>query len=104
MRYETYIIVNPPSGKKLLLEIAQKHNESLAVHNDSIAGKYDYFMRRYYRESKQTPVDFIDDKGGFDSDRLDDHSDDFVFAVEMKSKQPMFNGTKAWYTYDDKEE
>lgn len=103
-RYEYYIVANPPKNRDSLLKIVKKHNDSLKLLNDSIEKKYDLFNRTYYKESKKTPVDFVEDcGGGFITDCIYDHTEDFLCGYVMESSNNNSGQrSKSWKFYCSK--
>lgn len=65
-----------------LLVFIQKYEKQILVDTAYLFEKYDQFYRCYYRESKKTPINFVEDPGGFVVDILEDHKDDYVCCLE----------------------
>lgn len=61
-----------------------KYERKLRTNFDIIELKYSQFSRSYYKESKKTPIDFVDDPGGFSTDVIWEHVDDFICKIEME--------------------
>jgi len=80
--YDVVLIKNPPKDSLRLINLINEYNEK-SINKDSIEKKYKYFYRAYYRESNKTPKNFIDDQGGFISDKLEDHTYDLLGIYEM---------------------
>jgi hypothetical protein len=85
---EVFVITNPSKNlqdiKKLIFE-----NEKLCPINKEKIEKQQYihFVRYYYKESKETPIDFVEDAGGgFFFNLLSDHVKDFICSIEMIRK------------------
>lgn len=61
-----------------------KYERKLRTNFNIIELKYSQFSRSYYKESKKTPIDFVDDPGGFSTDVIWEHVDDFICKIEME--------------------
>ena len=79
---DVVFLSDPPDDAKSLLKLIEKYNE-FSLSKDTIESKYDYFSRRFYRESYRTPKDFKDDES-YTPDYLDDHIYDYIGSFEMK--------------------
>jgi hypothetical protein len=100
-RTEVVIIINPPSNEDSLLKYINLYNQDMLNNKYSIQNQYTLFERDFYRESKKTPRNFIDDGGGFYSDRLEDHKEDWIASWVMDEE---CNGCpKVWKFYKNKD-
>ncbi|RZK11832.1 MAG: hypothetical protein EOO43_19060 [Flavobacterium sp.] len=80
---EVVIIANPPSNTSDLINLISRYNER-TVSKFDIEQHYDVYIRDFYKESADTPVDFQDDDG-FSPNLLGDHVNDFICSLKMKS-------------------
>lgn len=84
---EVYIITNPTNSKKEILDLIYENEKRYPINKEKIEKEqYLHFYRCYYKESKATPLDFKEDPGGFATNVLEDHSDDFIYSIEMVRK------------------
>lgn len=83
---EVVFIINPPNRVDELFKVIAQYNEN-TISKDSIEKGYDRYDRLFFRESKTTPRDFVDDEG-FSPDRLFDHLDDYIGTYRMKVCDP----------------
>ena len=92
-RGERFIVRCSDKYSKIeLIDFIKKYEKKIDTDTAYISTRYDHFVRQYYKESKKTPIDFIDDGGGFDSDKLEDHDEDFLYSIEMFRKQDEYLG------------
>jgi len=85
---EYYIVKNPSKNKKKLFAITKHHNDSLSKNDFMLMNTNVDLIRYYYKESRNTPVDYKEEpEGFFDSDEIGDHEEDLVLDCHM-------------YTYD----
>jgi hypothetical protein len=84
---EVFIIQNAPKGHAQLMGVV-RNNESFApIAKEVVEKRYTTFSRIYYRESKNTPVDFRDGHGGyFSRDYVDDHAEDRICEINMERR------------------
>ncbi len=79
-RFDVFLIRYPPHKKSKTLELAIRHCDSIFLLNDSILNHYERYSIAYYKVSRKTPIDFVEDPGGFSTDVLDQHTNDFILS------------------------
>lgn len=80
---EVFIIENPSNNNLEILKCIGENEKKCLIDTNDIERTHSYFHRVYYKESKKTPIDFVEDSGGFDVNILEDHKEDFVFSIKM---------------------
>jgi hypothetical protein len=84
-----YIIIQYSEGytNEELKVFIHDYEKKFRTDTVEIASRYDRFYRFYYRESRKTPIDFIDDPGGFSTDIINDHVEDYVCSKTMTKRR-----------------
>lgn len=74
---------------ELLVFIEKYEKNHKFVDTSYLFDRYDDFERCYYRESKKTPINFVEDPGGFVVDVLEDHHEDYVCCRRIRKIERM---------------
>lgn len=82
-RDEVFIIENPPTNHAKLMDIIIDNERYCPIDKKRIEARYDYFMRSYYKESRRTPVNFVQ-KNKDDDLGNESHRKDMICWIEMK--------------------
>lgn len=82
-RREVFIIQDAPRDPSKLMDIVFDNERKLPINKKQVEIKYGTFHRFYYKESGETPFDFKDDPGGFSTNVITDHDEDFVCRIDM---------------------
>jgi len=86
-KYEVIIVRNANKyNKNELINFIKQYESKFNTDTIYIQDRYSIFERYYYKESQKTPIDFIEDPGGFITDKLEDHKDDFICERVMHKK------------------
>jgi hypothetical protein len=84
-KYEVFIIQNPPKERTDLMNLIRKNEKFAPIYKELVEQRYEVFSRHYYKESRQTPIDFRSGHGGFfNRDYIYDHIEDEVCDIKMQ--------------------
>jgi hypothetical protein len=81
-RTEIYIVSAYNENIYKSNKLIKLFNKNIITNKASIEKNYDLYSRLFYKESAQTPIDFVDDNS-FIPDYLYDHNDDFICSITM---------------------
>jgi hypothetical protein len=90
----TYLLVNPPKKVPKQIELIVNFVNYTKLKEDSILKKHDSYTLYFFKESRDTPRNFIPDQGGFVSDRIGDNQDDYIgtfYVIKNKESEFVFN-------------
>lgn len=77
---EVFIIENAPHNKRKLINIIKNNEKFCPIDEKRIKDRYDWFVRSYYKESRQTHVNFIQK----DKDNgIGNHDEDMICRIML---------------------
>ena len=82
--YQYIVISNPPNRLDSLFTLIQKYNDT-TLNACTIEKQKNLYLRRFFKESTDTPIDF-ENKNDFTSDYITDHTEDLLAFIEFNPK------------------